>query len=228
MVQRRTQRSLPRKRESPARKKPTPKTEHEKKVFTFKLFDRWDNIVTVQDPGLKNYINLSSVILPRSAGIHRNRFHKSKMHIVERLALKLLISGHIGKRHRVTSGKFGGNYSNVIHVVEQALELIEKKEQKNPLQILVTAIENGAMREEVISYQLGSIIAREAVITAPQRRVDRTLRFIAQVSYKKVLGKKKKLYEALAEELIAAAHGSADSLIIKEKDRIEREAVGAR
>ncbi|MFA4820140.1 MAG: 30S ribosomal protein S7 [Candidatus Aenigmatarchaeota archaeon] len=200
----------------------------EKTVFDVKLFNRWDSNVAVNDPSLKGYINLDPKILPRSAGTQRGRFHKSRMHIVERLALKMLVSGHVGKKHRLTSGKFSGNYINVLDAVERALGIIEKKENKNPIEILVRAIENAALREEVISFQMGSIMARESVITAPQRRVDKTLRAIAQSAYRRAFNKNKGLAEALADELLAAYKNSGDSFAIKEKERVEREATGAR
>jgi small subunit ribosomal protein S7 len=210
---------------------PRPKTakkkEREKHVFAFKLFGKWDP-VEVADPSLRGYVNVEARMLPRSEGTTKGKFYKSKVHIVERLALKLIVSGHTGKKHRLTSGKFGGAYSTALRAVEDALTIIEQKEKKNPLEVLVKAMENTAVREEVISYQLGSIIAREAVITSPQRRVDKTLRFIAQNAYKKSIGNRKKVSEALAEELIAAAKGSADSFAMKEKERLEREASGAR
>ena len=213
---------------APRRRAPKPVKKREKTKFDFKLFGRWDSNIEVKDPSLRGYINLEPKILPRSAGAHRGRFHKSKTHIVERLALKMLVSGHTGKKHKLTSGKFSGNYDNVISIVERALDMIEKKEKKNPLEVLVKAIENAALREEVISYQIGSIMAREAVITAPQRRVDKTLRFFAQSAYRKSFNKKKTLADALAEEIMAAAANSQDSFAIKEKERIEREAGGAR
>lgn len=207
---------------------PRPAKKREKTKFDVKLFGRWDSNIAVNDPSLRSYINLEPRILPRSGGVHRGRFHKSKMHAVERLALKLLVSGHTGKKHRLTSGKFSGNYGNVLGTVERALGIIEKKENKNPIEVLVRAIENAALREEVISYQLGSIMARESVITAPQRRVDKALRFFAQSAYRRAFNKKKPLAESLAEELLAAYKNSADSFAIKEKERIEREAGGAR
>jgi len=213
---------------APKKRAPKPVRKRDKHVFNVKLFNRWDTNVPVNDPSLKGYINLEPRILPRSAGSQRGRFHKSRMHIVERLALKMSVSGHTGKKHKLTSGKFGGNYNTVIKSVEKALEIIEKKENKNPVEVLVKAIENAALREEVISYQLGSIMARESVITAPQRRVDKTLRFFAQAAYRKSFNKKKSLGESLAEELMAAYKNSADSFAIKEKERIEREASGAR
>ena len=209
-------------------KKQQPKTKHrEKIVFSFKLFGKCD-AVEVLDPSLKGYINTEGRLLPRSEGSERGRFHKSRMHIAERLALKLLIPGHTGKKHKLTSGPLAGNYSNVISAVEKALDIIHQKEKKNPLEVLVKAVENASVREEVVSYKKGSVIAREAVVSSPQRRVDKTLKYIAQSTYRKAFKSKKKLPEALADELIAASKGSSDSFAIKEKERIEREASGAR
>ncbi len=200
----------------------------EKKLPPLKLFGRWDSNIELQELGLKNYINLEPRYLPRSAGVHRNTFHKSRMHIVERLALHLLVPGHQGKKHRLTSGKLAGNFHNVLQILERALELIEKKENKNPVEVLVRAIENSALREEIISYQLGSIMAREGVVTAPQRRVDKTLRAIAQGSYRASFNKKTSIEQALANELLAAARGSNESFAVREKERVEREAQSSR
>jgi small subunit ribosomal protein S7 len=227
MMERRQPRRFERNEEKPRRAvKPVKRRERTK--FDVKLFGRWDSNSTVNDPGLKGYINLDPRLLPRSEGSQRGRFHKSKMHVVERLALKMLVSGHTGKKHKLTSGKFGGGYYTILGVVEKTLEIIEKKENKNPIDVLVMAVENAALREEVISYQMGSIMARESVVSAPQRRVDKTLRFFAQSAYRRAFNKKKGLAEALAEEIIAASKNSGDSFAVKEKERIEREASGAR
>lgn len=207
---------------------PTKQKVQKRVDFDVKLFNKWDSNVEIRDPGLRGYINLDTRILPRSAGAQRGRFHKSKTHIAERLALKLMVSGHTGKRHRVTSGRFSGKYHNVLASVEEALSIVEKKENKNPVEVLVRAVENAAVREEVISYQLGSIMAREAVVTAPQRRIDKTLRYMAQAAYRSAFKKKRSLAQALAQEIIAASQGSGDSVALKEKDRVEKEAMGAR
>jgi small subunit ribosomal protein S7 len=200
----------------------------ERTTFDVKLFNKWDSNVQVNDPSLKNYLNIEPRILPRSAGSNRGRFHKSKAHIVERLALNIMIPGHQGRRHRLSSGKFAGNYTNTLGLVEKAFMIIEKQENKNPIEVLVRAIENAALREEIISYQVGSIMAREAVVTAPQRRIDKTLRYFAQAAYRKSFNSKKKMAQALAGEIIAAYKNSSDSFAIKERERIEREAGGAR
>lgn len=203
----------------------------EKKVearrVPMKLFGKWDTNVEVRDISLKPYINLQPVLLPRSAGRLRKPFHKSKANIVERLAQHSIVAGHQGKRHKLTSGVHGGKMYVVLKNVEDALDIIEKKENKNPIEVLVRAIENASLREEIISYQMGSVMAREAVITAPQRRVDKVLRFLGQGSYRKSFNKKIKIAQAMADEIMGSAAGK-DSFAVKEKERIEREASGAR
>jgi small subunit ribosomal protein S7 len=193
-----------------------------------KLFGRWDPVgITVNDPGLKPYINLDSRFVPRTAGHLRGPFHKSRAHIVERLALHLLVPGHAGRKHKLTSGPLSSGFYTILKHMEHALELVEKAENKNPIEVLVQAIENAALREEIISYQVGSIVAREAVIPSPQRRIDKVLRFLAQGAYHKTFGSRTKLSQALADEILAAYHGK-DCYAIREKERIEREASGAR
>ena len=204
------------------------KAEPEKPKPQLKLFGRWDSsTITVNDLGLKPYINLDARTIPRTAGHLRRPFHKSKAHIVERLALHLLVPGHSGRKHKLTSGPMGGALYNALSHIEQALDIIEKAENKNPVEVLVRAVENAALREEIISYQIGSIVAREGVITAPQRRVDKVMRFLAQGAYRKTFGKNSSLAKALAEEILASYKGT-DCYAIREKQRLEREAVGAR
>src|SRR3989338_2400972 len=98
-------------------------------VPELKMFGRWDSKVAVNDAGLNAYINLSSRLLPRSAGAYRRPFHKSKAHIAERLAMHMMVPGHQGKRHRITSGRFGGGLYQTLQAVEKAFEIIEKKEK---------------------------------------------------------------------------------------------------
>jgi small subunit ribosomal protein S7 len=200
----------------------------EKTKFDIKMFGKWDsNNIEVKDISLKEYINLDAKYIPRSAGRLRKTFHKSKAHIIERLVLHILVPGHTGKKHRLTSGPYGGGFYTAMKNVEKAFDIIQEKTGKNPIEVLVRAIENAAVREEIISYQMGSIVAREAVTTAPQRRIDKTLRYIAQGSCRKAHNKKITFANALATELMAASEGK-ESYCIKEKERIEREAMGAR
>ena len=195
------------------------------------LFDKWDTEgVKVEDPGLVNYINLKPVVIPKSFGRYSSKqFHKSQMHIVERMMNHLYVAGHRGKKHRITSGKNVGNTFSVIDIIKDTLTSLEKRSGKNPMEVFVKAIENAAIREEVTSFQVGGIIVRKAVITSPQRRIDLALRFISQSSYQKAFKGKKKMSSALADELFAAYnYDPQNSVAIKEKERMEREAMGAR
>lgn len=203
--------------------------ELDRRISEIKLFDKWDSNIEIIDPGLKRYINLTPRILPKASGIHsKKQFHKSKVHIVERLALHIIVSGHSSKKHKITSGKFGGGFQTAMKTVESAFDTIAKKTGKNPVEIFVRAIEKAALCEEIAAYQVGGSIARQAVITAPQRRVDKVLRLFAQGSYRDSFNKKTTVAEALANELLNAYEGSNKSMAIREKERVEQEAAGAR
>lgn len=195
-----------------------------------KIFDRWSTKdVEVLDIGLKNYINLKPVIVPKTAGRHRQQFHRAKINIVERLITKLMVPGHRSKRHRITSGRCVGKYITNYKIVKDAFQKIENITKKNPVEVLVRAVENSALREEIANYQIGGIIVRRAVITSPQRRVDIALRNITQTTYKKSFGKKDKMSDVLANELIGAFNNDKNkSEAVAEKERIERESEGAR
>lgn len=194
------------------------------------LFNRWDTSgIQVKDPGLAKYINLKPVIVPRSGGKFATvPFHKNDMHIVERFMNKLMVPGHRGKKHKITSGRCVGQTGTLWNAIKQAFELIEKKTKKNPVEVFVRAIENSAILEEIASYRLGGIIARQAVVVSPQRRLDIALRHLAQGIYKTTFNSKKKLPEAIADEIIAAYNNDPKSFAISERNRIEREAEGAR
>ncbi len=196
-----------------------------------KIFGKWDvEGIEVKDPGLARYINLEPRLFPRSGGKYaKQQFYKSKMNIVERLMNKLMVPGHRGKKHVISSGRCVGKTSIQYKIVKKAFEKIEEITKKNPIEVLVRAIENAALREEITSYQLGGIIVRRAVVTSPQRRVDLALRNIVQAAYRKSFGKKETIVDALVEEIIAAYNNDASkSEAIREKERIEREAEGAR
>jgi small subunit ribosomal protein S7 len=194
------------------------------------IFNRWDlTQVKVEDPGLVNYINLTPIVVPRSGGKHATTpFHKNKMNIVERFMNKLFVPGHRGKKHKLTSGKCVGNTIELYNDIKKAFEIIEKRTSKNPVQILVGAIENAALMEEVAAYRMGGIIARQSVVVAPQRRLDMALRHLTQGIYKLKHKNKTPLAEVIASELMAAYSADSKSFAIQERNRIEKEAEGAR
>lgn len=194
------------------------------------LFNRWDlSEVKVEDIGLKNHINLKPVLIPRTGGRYATKpFHKDKMNIVERLINKLMVSGHRGKKHKLTSNHQIGNTTGLYKSMKEAFEIIEKKKKTNPVQVLVRAIENAALLEEVASYRLGGIIARSSVVVSPQRRIDLALRHMSQGMQKASFKVNKSLGQVIAGELILAADNDPKAYSIQERNRIEREAEGAR
>ncbi|MBI2546996.1 MAG: 30S ribosomal protein S7 [Candidatus Aenigmarchaeota archaeon] len=199
--------------------------------MSLKIFDKWDiSGVTVNDFGLKNYINLNPAIIPKSSGrLSQQQFYKSKMNVVERLITKMMVPGHKGRKHIITSGRVVGRYNATYNIVKDAFDKIYEKTQKNPVEVLVRALENAASREEIAGYQVGGIIVRRAVITSPQRRVDLALRNIVQASFKKAFGKKLNIVDAITDEIIATYNNDASkSDAIKERERVEKESEGAR
>ncbi|MBN1897061.1 MAG: 30S ribosomal protein S7 [Candidatus Aenigmarchaeota archaeon] len=193
------------------------------------LFDKWDiSEAKVEDPGLVKYINLRPIIVPRTFGRKSGDFRKNEMNIIERFMNKLQVTGHSNKRHKVSSGKFPGNYQTIMKETMKAFDLIEKKTNTNPIHVFVKALENAALFEEITAYQLGGIIARKAVITSPQRRVDLALRLITQGIYRSTFKSKKTLGQTIASEIMAIADNDPKTLPIRERNRIEKEAEGAR
>ncbi len=203
------------------------KLDLEDKLLTF---GRWDaEEVEIEDDGLIRYINLDNILAPRSKGRHSERqFYKADVPIVERLLNRMYVAGHRGKKHYITSGRNTGNSSKLWNLIEDTFEQIENETGENPIQILVQAIENSAPAEEVVTYQRGGVRARKAVLVAPQRRVDLALRLLVQGAYEKRLSDSDNAIKTLANELILAANANDDARAVREKERREREAEGAR
>jgi len=196
-----------------------------------KIFNRWPmEGIEITDPGLRPYIGLKQVIVPRSAGKHaKKQFHKSQLNIVERFMNHMFVPGHRGKKHLINSGQSGGKSTTAWKLTEQVLEILEKRTNMNPMQVLVKAIQNAALREEITSFQVGGTMVRRAVITSPQRRVDLALRLLVQAAYQKSVNSRKTTVQALTDEIMATYNNDAtNSVAIREKERIEREAAGAR
>ncbi len=195
-----------------------------------KFFNRWGvEGVKVEDLGLQKYITLKPRFLPKTGARYAgNRFHKSHTFIVERLAVKLMNSGHKSKKHFMSSGHNTGKKNMVLKVVEKALAKVELRLKENPLKVLVKAIENAAPREEVIAIEYGGARYPKAVDVAPQRRVDLVLRNMTQGAYTKCFNKKKHIEDALAEEIIFAYQCSAKSAAIAKKKDLERQSASSK
>ncbi|MAF51354.1 MAG: 30S ribosomal protein S7 [Nanoarchaeota archaeon] len=195
-----------------------------------KLFNIWDTEgIKILDPGLGRYINLNERLIPRTAGRNTGvKFHKSNYHIVERLMNKLMIPGHKGKKHKITSGHTTGKVVKVYNIVEESFRIIEKKLNKNPVEVFVKAIENSAPREEITTIEYGGARYPKAVECSPQRRIDIVLRFMTQGAYAASFNKKKSVVSALSEEIINAYNLSINSNAIAKKNELERQADSSR
>jgi small subunit ribosomal protein S7 len=193
-------------------------------------FNKWSTEeIRVEDIGLQRYVNLDPRIVPRSGAKHAgNRFHKSKMFIVERLMNKMMIPGHKGKKHKKSSGHLTGKVNVVYGAIKKALVLIEQRTSQNPIAVLARAIENAAPREEIVSIEYGGARYPKAVDCAPQRRVDLVLRYISQGAYERSFNKKVSIEKALAAEIIAAFNFDSKSLAISKKNELERQCDSSR
>ncbi|MCM2326242.1 MAG: 30S ribosomal protein S7 [Candidatus Woesearchaeota archaeon] len=195
-----------------------------------KAFNRWSTEeIKVKDLGLQRYISLTPKIVPRTnARYAGNRFHKSKTFIVERLMNKLMVSGHKSKKHLISSGRNTGKALSAYKLVEDAFTIIEKKTGKNPIEVYVTAVENAAPREEIITIEYGGARYPKAVEMAPQRRIDHALRLMVQGVYQKSYDQKKLAVDNLVEEIINAYNRSTASAAIAKKLEMERQSDSSR
>ncbi len=193
-------------------------------------FGKWDcSQIKIDDPGVAPYITLSPKIVSKTGARYAgNKFHKSRIFIVERLINKLMTPGHRAKKHKISSGHCTGKAMTTSKIVQEAFEIIEKKLNKNPVEVFVKAVENAAPREEVIAIEYGGARYPKAIECAPQRRVDIALRQMIQGIYGKTFNSKKGAAPALAEEIIAAYQLSAQSAAISKKLELERQADASR
>ena len=195
-----------------------------------KVFNRWDvEGIKVNDPGLQSYITLNPRFLPKTGGRNvRQKFHKSRTFILERVMNKIMVSGHKSKKHTISSGHNGGKAQLITRIMIKALEIIENKTKKNPILVLVGAIENAAPREEIIAIEYGGARYPKAVECSPQRRVDLAIRFMTQGAAQKAFNNKKSIQETLSDEILAAFNLSPNSNAISKKNELERQADSSR
>src|SRR5256712_2055171 len=159
--------------EPPAVEKPKrePKKPKKRPSYEMKLFEKYElNDVVVHDAGLAKYMNLSPIVIPHTGGRWANKpFGKAKANLVERLINNMM-----------RTENYTGKKSKSYRVVRSAFEIIEKRTQKNPVQVLVDALEKAAPREEVTRLRFGGISVPRAVDVAPSRRLHLALRRIRQ------------------------------------------------
>lgn len=195
----------------------------------FKLFGLYDvSDIRINDPGMKRYINLEPKLMIKSHGRIRDKFSKGRVNILELFANLIAVPGHRGRKHKIMTNWKSGKYSQNMRIVLKTLQIVEQKTKQNPVQVLVTAVENGAPRDGITVIEYGGARYPQAVDISPLRRVTMTLRLIVQGSYDKAFGKKKKIEECLAEEIIKAYNNEADSYVLTKKKDSEKQADSAR
>ncbi|MEM2341847.1 MAG: 30S ribosomal protein S7 [Candidatus Bathyarchaeia archaeon] len=183
------------------------------------LFGKWSfEGIEVKDPGLQRYISLKPVIIPHSMGRHEHhRFAKADVNIVERLVNQLM-----------RPGKNAGKKARAIRFVKNAFEIIHLQTGRNPIEVLIRAIENAAPCEDTTRIMYGGIVYHQAVDVSPQRRVDLALRWIAEGARLAAFSNPKTFEECLAEEIILAANKDLKSYAIQRRNELERIALHAR
>jgi len=195
----------------------------------FKIFDLYDlSEIKVEDPGLISAINLEPKLILKTYGRHSQKFGQLKVNIVERLMNKLAVAGHRGKKHRIILGHTTGKYTKNMKIVLEAFKIIEKKSGKNPVQVLVKALENAAPRDEITVIEYGGARYPQAVDVSPLRRVNLSLKHIIHGASDKAFNKKKTITQSLAEEILMAADNNGESFAVRKRNESEKQADSAR
>ena len=181
------------------------------------LFGTWDVTgIEFTDPSTERYITVTPIA--HTMGRHADKqFQKSEISIVERLTNRLMQSGeNTGKKQKATN------------IVQEAFEIVHSRTEESPVQVLVRAVENSAPREETVRLKYGGISVPKAVDTAPQRRVDQALKFLAEGAYAASYKSPTSIEEAVADQLVGAANSDVETYAVNQKEEQERVAAAAR
>ena len=184
-----------------------------------KLFQKWSfKDITVKDIGLQRYLNLTPMVAPHSMGRHEHqRFRKAKVNIVERLINGLM-----------RSGKNAGKKAKATNIIKEAFEIIAIRTNKNPIEVLVQAVENASPCEDTTRISMGGVVYHLSVDVAPQRRIDLALRHITDGARNSSKNNPRSIQETLADELVLAASKDIKSAAIAKRNEIERVAQSSR
>ena len=184
-----------------------------------KLFQKWTfKDITVKDIGLQRYLNLTPMVAPHSMGRHEHqRFRKAKVNIVERLINGLM-----------RSGKNAGKKAKATNIVKEAFEIINVRTGKNPVEVLVLAVENASPCEDTTRISYGGVVYHLSVDVAPQRRIDLAIRHITEGARVASINNPRSIQETLADELVLAAAKDIKSAGVAKRNEIERVAQSSR
>jgi len=191
------------------------------------LFRKWDlSDIEIQDRGLKNVISLRQSIMPLTFGRSAlKRFNKADVNIVERLVNKLM---HFGKKYAKNTGRMAGKKIHAINTMKTAFDIIHLKTGKNPVEVLVRAVEHSAPNEDTTRIVYGGTAYHVSVDVAPVRRIDLALKFISDGVKEATFSNPKAIEEHLAEHLILAATNDPNAPSVKKRHELERVAQASR
>ena len=137
----------------------------------------------------------------------------------------------VPKREILPDPKFGSvelsKFMNVVmesgkkavaeRIIYGALEQIEAKTQKDPLELFNTAINNAKPMVEVKSRRVGGANYQVPVEVRPVRRLALSMRWIKDAARKR---SEKSMAQRLANELMEAAEGRGGAM--KKRDEVHR------
>jgi small subunit ribosomal protein S7 len=183
------------------------------------LFQKWSfKDIKVVDIGLQRYLNLTPMVTPHSMGRHEHqRFRKAKVNIVERLINNMM-----------RPGKNSGKKAKVTNIVKEAFEIINTRTGRNPVEVLVKAVENASPCEDTTRVSYGGVVYHLSVDVAPQRRIDLAIRHIAEGARLASANSPRSIQEGLADELILASNKDIKSAGVAKRNEIERVAQSSR
>ncbi|HKM74977.1 MAG TPA: 30S ribosomal protein S7 [Candidatus Bathyarchaeia archaeon] len=184
-----------------------------------RIYDKWStDEIEVTDPGLEKYLSVKPTLFPHSGGRHEHkRFRKASLNIVERLVNNMM-----------RPGRAGGKKTKAIGIVRNALDLVNLKTGKNPVEILVKAVENTAPAEDVTRIAYGGIVYPISIDISPLRRIDIALRFMTDGARQASFSNARTIDECLAEEIQYAGQRDNRSYAIRKRDEMERVALASR
>jgi small subunit ribosomal protein S7 len=137
----------------------------------------------------------------------------------------------VPKRDILPDPKFGNvdlsKFMNVImesgkkavaeRIIYGALETVEKKAQRDPLEVFITALNNVKPMVEVKSRRVGGANYQVPVEVRPVRRMALAMRWLKESARKR---SEKSMAQRLANELLEASEGRGGAM--KKRDEVHR------
>ena len=156
--------------------------------------------------------------LPHTAGKYQiKKFRKVTCPLVERIVCCMM-----------RKGRNNGKKMQAVRIVKNALDIVHLLTGANPIKVCVDAVANCGAREDSTRIGSGGTVKRQAVDVSPLRRVNQAIMLITTGARESSFRNIKSISECLADELINAYKGNANSYGMKKKEEIERVAKGNR